>query len=256
MSYPPTFVKPPSTREQDEPRVSTGSTRAVTLGTSRQGPFTHQVTHLSQQASSSSRNRSNPLDQRAPRPHFPLQENPSLETDRNIRQVPSFKHRFLSRIMSSLINRPGSSHSTIEESGCRRHSAEVFPGSNAADHSSSSRRASSSTVDTCTSLDTDFETSLSAFPEPPVSNLTSPIEFSSFDHAQPDARAYRTLCAPADNAIVRPEITITPEIQTLNTDTSQSLYIAVQIGAVVEAMTNAPYNRHYGLDVAVVIDNS
>lgn len=66
----------------------------------------------------------------------------------------------------------------------------------------------------------------------------------------------RALCAPADIALVRPDITITPEAETLHPDINQSMHIAIQIGAVAEVTTGAQHGRRYGIDMAIVIDNS
>lgn len=222
------------------------STRAVTLGTSRQKPSTHSVPYLAQPGSFNTRNHSNPLTQGEANSGPDLQHSLDLEANYSIRREPSFKHRILSRVMSSLISKPGS----------RQLSTEVFPRSNAVIQPTTNTRASISTVHTGTSIDSDFETALSAFPEPPVSNLKSPTMSSSLDHAQPNAETYRTLCAPAEIAVVRPQVTIIPEMVTLNSNTSQSMHVAVQIGAVTEATTKVPCERNYGLDVAVVIDNS
>ncbi len=179
---------------------------------------------------------------------------PPTFADRNVRRDPSFKHRFLSRVMNSLISKPSGSR-TAEEGGSRRHSAEVFSVSDAT--RSSRGRPSISTVDTYTSTTGDLETALSAFPEPPSSNLTSPTESSTFAQAyDAEARNGRTLCAPAKTAIVRPEVLITPEKETLDSDSSQSMDVAVQIGAVSEVMAKVPCERACGLDVAVIIDNS
>ncbi|KAL8647812.1 MAG: hypothetical protein Q9210_005342 [Variospora velana] len=138
---------------------------------------------------------------------------------------PSIKHRLLSRVMSSLISRPGS----------RRQSADLFLSPNAVNHPPDGR-VSFSTVDTGSSLDTDSEAVIAAFPVPPMSN--------------------RALCAPADIAVLRPHISITPEAETLHPDTNQSMHIAIQIGAVAEVTTRAPHGRRYGIDMAIVIDNS
>ncbi|KAL8908683.1 MAG: hypothetical protein Q9207_000651 [Kuettlingeria erythrocarpa] len=179
---------------------------------------------------------------------------PPTFADPNARRVSSFKHRFLSRVMNSLISKPGGS-GTAKEGGSRRHSAEVFSVSDATD--TSRGRPSISTVDTSTCTDTDIETALSAFPEPPSSNLTPPTELSTFAQAHDaEARNGRTLCVPANTAIVRPEVLIIPEKEALDSDTSESMYVAVQIGAVSEVMAKVPCARAYGLDVAVIIDNS
>ncbi|KAL8975358.1 MAG: hypothetical protein Q9197_000436 [Variospora fuerteventurae] len=138
---------------------------------------------------------------------------------------PSIKHRLLSRVMSSLISRPGS----------RRQSADSFPSPNTVDQPPDGR-VSFSTDDTGSSLDTDSGPVIAAFPMPPMSN--------------------RALCAPADIAVVRPDITVTPEAETLHPDTNQSMHIAIQIGAVAEVTTGAQHGRRYGIDMAIVIDNS
>ncbi|KAL9023498.1 MAG: hypothetical protein Q9196_007164, partial [Gyalolechia fulgens] len=64
------------------------------------------------------------------------------------------------------------------------------------------------------------------------------------------------LCTPSDIAVIRPEVTIIPEQKNLDANAMQTMYVAVQISAVMEAMTRVPYDRSYGLDVAVIIDNS
>ncbi|KAL9049741.1 MAG: hypothetical protein Q9206_005380, partial [Seirophora lacunosa] len=139
---------------------------------------------------------------------------------------PSLKHRLLSLVMNRLISRPDST----------RQSADIPSPPNAIDRQSSDGRVSFSTMATVPSFDTEMEDVLSAFPEPPISN--------------------RALCAPADVALVRPSITITPEIETLHPDTNQSTHIAIKIGAVPEVMTKVPHGQHYGIDMAIVIDNS
>lgn len=246
MSYPPTFVRYPATCDADGAGLSIPSTRALSLATSRRDSSAHRVAHSPQQTSLKPQQQSTQL------------KNHDLGATSNklMRRESSFKHRFLSRVMNSLTSRPSGNHPVAQENSSRRCSTEASARDGAADWSDTARRISISTVDTDSSIDTDLQTALDAFPEPPISNLTSPTDLTSFEHAQHDARAYRILRTPSDIAVVRPEVTITPEAEALTANANQTMHIAVQIGAVTEAMTKIPYDRAYGLDVAVVIDNS
>ncbi|KAL8955322.1 MAG: hypothetical protein Q9183_006694, partial [Haloplaca sp. 2 TL-2023] len=119
-------------------------------------------------------------------------------------------------------------------------------------------RSSSSTTDTGPSRYAGLEAALSEFPEPPVSRFTSP---NSPQRSERTVIAYskRTLFAPSDVAVVRPQITITPEADILSPKTNQNLFVTLEITAAAEQSAIVQYERAEracGLDVAVIIDNS
>ncbi|KAI4259368.1 MAG: hypothetical protein LQ352_000777 [Teloschistes flavicans] len=158
-----------------------------------------------------------------------------------VRQETSIKHRVLSRVMHSLIG--NSKRPLMQASSKDRHSG---------DHG----RTSISSAGSNSSLYTSFETALSEFPEPPVSMKRSPSTLAPPQRVLTDTYPYRTLCAPNDVSIVRPEIKIIPETKVLGPDSNQNIFIAVEISAVAELSEKCPHNRFCGLDVAVVVDNS
>lgn len=246
MSYPSTFIKYPAPRDHNEAPPPVPLTRSLSLATSPRESCSHQVTYSPQQPLSGSQQR------------WPGSEGKNLGaiTNQAVRREPSVKHRFLSRVMSSLISRPSGNHPVSLQNSSRRCSTEVSAKDGTTGSPDTARRTSISTTDTQSSIDTDLQTALDAFPEPPVSNLTSPTEVSSFEHARHNTRADRMLCAPSDIAVIRPEVTVIPERETLDANVTQNMYVAVQIGAAMEAMTRVSCDRSYGLDVAVIIDNS
>ena len=158
--------------------------------------------------------------------------------------------------MNGLISKSSGTRHIDEEDDVRRFSAGSSTKENAFRCQDNVRRPSVSTIDTYSTIDTDLQTALDSFPEPPVSNLTSPTELSSFEPSQDDIRAYRNLCSPSDTAIIRPEVSFIPEIETLKADANQNMYVAIQLSAVAESVSRVPYDRPYGLDVATIIDNS
>ncbi|KAL8695289.1 MAG: hypothetical protein Q9218_000188 [Villophora microphyllina] len=166
---------------------------------------------------------------------------PRTDSSSVVRQETSFKHRVLSRVMHSLI---GNSKRPMIEASTEH--------GNPRDHG----RTSTSSADTDSSLYTSLETALSEFPEPPVSNLASPATLTPPDRHPSDNHAYRTLCAPSDIAIVRPEIRIIPETELLGPGSNQNVFVAVEVTAVAEASEKCQRDRFCGLDVAVIVDNS
>ncbi|KAL8944864.1 MAG: hypothetical protein Q9216_000154 [Gyalolechia sp. 2 TL-2023] len=239
MSYPPPY-------DHNEAALPLPSARSLSLAAPPRESCALRVAHSPQQPLSGSRERWPEFEDR----------NLSAVSNQAVRREPSLKHRFLSRVMSSLISRPGSNHSVPLSNSSRRCSTEMSAENKTADSFYTTGRRSISTTNTESSIDTDLQTALDAFPEPPMSNLTSPTEVSSFEHVRHGIRADRVLCAPSDIAVIRPEVTIVPESETLDANATQNMYVAVQISAVMEPMARVSYDRSYGLDVAVIIDNS
>ncbi|KAL9602233.1 MAG: hypothetical protein Q9219_001957 [cf. Caloplaca sp. 3 TL-2023] len=250
MSYPPSLANHPSAHQQLEADPPSCSTRTTSLTTLRQVPST-QLAHSSQTSLSSLQQQPAELQSKDLR---------ALDTA-VVRRDSTLKHRFLSRVMNSLINKPNGNHSASHESKSRRCSTEISGKDGAIGGPDAPGRVSISTVGTYSTLDSDLQTAIDSFPEPPGSILTSPTEVSPteaspIEHNQYNTQAYRVLCTPSNVTVVRPEVTIIPEFGTLDANDSQSMYIAVQIEAATDAMTKAPSDRSYGLDVAVIIDNS
>ncbi|KAL9597580.1 MAG: hypothetical protein Q9179_004210 [Wetmoreana sp. 5 TL-2023] len=256
MSYPPTFMKAWSTARHNEDYDSTRATRAVTLPTLRHDVSLHQAAQLHQSASSSLDNCPMPLDDALPSDEHQLKHGSTSDTDRTIPREVSLRHRILSRVMSSLIGRPSGTHLPAESNNSRRESIEAAPNDRDINRRSKTGRASISSVDTSSSVYTSLETALSEFPEPPVSNLTSPTTFSSFERPPSNAHGYRMLRAPSDITVVRPEISIIPEVDQLDSNDNQNIFVAVEVRAAAGLTTKLQHDRACGLDVITIIDNS
>ncbi|KAL9583050.1 MAG: hypothetical protein Q9212_002930 [Teloschistes hypoglaucus] len=158
-----------------------------------------------------------------------------------VRQETSLKHRVLSRVMHSLIG--NKKRPLVEAFGKDRQFQDYG-------------RESTSSAGSDSSLFTSLETALSEFPVPPVSIIRSPSTLCPSQRQLTDKYPYRTLCAPNDVAIVRPEIKIIPETDVLGPDSNQKVFVAVEVSAVAELSEQYSRNGFCGLDVAVVVDNS
>ncbi|KAL8731278.1 MAG: hypothetical protein Q9166_003502 [cf. Caloplaca sp. 2 TL-2023] len=253
MSYPPTFMRHQSTWHQDKVPDSIRSSRAVTLGTTCGGDNVHQAAPC--YGSSDNRDLSRFSSNAEPRRTLDLNGSPDSDSESTVRRKTPFKRRILSRVMNTLIGKPSGSQPITEENGTRRLSAEESTSDQYSRPISDPRSSFSSTARS-SSIGTNLETALSEFPEPPVSTLTSPTTISTFEHAPPSIQAYRKLYAPGDIAVLRPEVSITPEFDGVNSNRDQSLHVAVETSAVVGTTRKSQDDGFHGLDVAVIIDNS
>ncbi|KAL8674952.1 MAG: hypothetical protein Q9168_000655 [Polycauliona sp. 1 TL-2023] len=244
MSYPPTFLSTQSTWDHDN---FTGPSRAVTLGS---------IDSLRQRAPRDSTPIASKLSKTSikgrPRSQPNRKSSPDSHSDHTVRRPPSFRHRILSRVMNSLIGRSSSTPSVADNSDQRYPPIQGSTSSESAG-SAAPESTSLSTAERSSSIGTNLETALSEFPEPP---LTTPVTLRPFAPAQFSSLAHRKLHAPTDVAILGPEILITPELDSLDSDKDQRLYVAVEISAVAEVGSKTQDDRFYGLDVAVIIDNS
>ncbi|KAL8859516.1 MAG: hypothetical protein Q9178_003915 [Gyalolechia marmorata] len=253
MSDPSTFLKSQSTQDRDKATDPTRSSRAVTLGTTQWVDANRRA--ASRNLSSMSRKLSKPLSRGEETP--PLGWNCSLDSDsqHTVRRLASIKHRILSRVMNTLIGNSSSSQLNAEDREVRRPSLEESASNDSAGQTTDAR-TSFSTTEKSSSTDTNVGTALSEFPEPPGSPLTVPASISAFEQAKLEFQAYRRLHAPSDAVVIRPEILITPELASVDANKDQSLYLAVEISAVAGPGRESPNHCFYGLDVAVIIDNS
>ncbi|KAL8656838.1 MAG: hypothetical protein Q9226_002510 [Calogaya cf. arnoldii] len=240
MSYPPTFLTSHPTCDPDTATDPTRPSRAVTLGTIHP----HRP-HVSRNHSSNSRKLSKSVG-KADR-----KGSPDADSDHTVRRLPSFRHRILSRVMNSLIGRSSSGQSVADEGDRKRPSLDGST-SNRSAGLTTDARTSFSTTDASSSTGTDLETALSEFPEPP----RLPATLSAFQQAQLNFQANRKLYAPTNVAITHPDILITPELDSVDSNKDRSLYVAVEVSAVTEAGRKTQDDRFCGLDIAVIIDNS
>ncbi|KAL8787023.1 MAG: hypothetical protein Q9213_002459 [Squamulea squamosa] len=223
MSYPPTFLSSQSTWDRDAATHSARPSRAVSLATTQRDDRNHQSGR--HDVSLKSRKLSKSISKAEAKPTMNWQSNPESDLTHTVRRLPSFKHRILSRVMNSLIGRSSSSQSVANESGDRRLSIDRST-SNDSPGPTTDGRSSFSSTERSSSIDTNLETALSEFPEPPSSPLEVPIKLSAFGQAPLTSRAYRKLLAPNDVAILHPEIAIIPELASLGSNKNQSLLFA------------------------------
>ncbi|KAL8801902.1 MAG: hypothetical protein Q9200_006778 [Gallowayella weberi] len=260
MSYPPTFMRPQPMRSQsahDQHEVAhpSQSTRAVTLATIPWSDASHHVAPRDSSSSSYDAPRSSTSDESDRT--LNLDCIPDSNSEYTVRRKQPLKHRILSRVMNSLIGKPISSRSLVNEHGTRKHSTEESttdesirdecPGT------TTDGRPSFPTTEGSSSIGTNLETALPECLGPPVSTFASSLLVSDSlsIEQQPTVQQYRRLCVPGGISIIQPKISIVPETEEVNANRDRSLYVAVEITAVAETVRGL-----HGLDVAVIIDNS
>ena len=241
MSYPPTFLSSPSTWNRDIPTAPPRSSRAVTVGTINSHPFSPDSRKLSK---SSIQGGTRPL----------LSRTPSLDSNsaHTVRRLPSFRHRILSRVMNSLIGRSRTGQITADEHDETRLSIDGSV-SNRSTGPAAHERRSFSTTERSPSTGSNLETAPSEFPEPPSTARTT---LSALHQTRLNFQAYRQLHAPTEITVVRPDILMTPEFESVDSDKDQSLCIAIEVSTVIGAGNKTQDNRFYGLDIVIIIDNS
>ncbi|KAL8834727.1 MAG: hypothetical protein Q9176_007334 [Flavoplaca citrina] len=241
MSYPPTFLSSPSTRNRDIPTDPSRSSRAVTVGTISSHQFSPNLLKLSH---SSIQGRTRPSSTR--------KSSPDSNSAHTVRRLPSFRHQILSRVMNGLIGRSSSGQTTADEHHETRLSTDGSV-SNGSTAPAADERTSFPTTERSSSTGSNLETALSEFPEPPSA---VPTTLSAFYQTRVNFQAYRQLHEPTETTIVRPDILMTPEYGSVDSNRNPSLCIAVEVSAVTGACNKTQDSHSYGLDIVIIIDNS
>ncbi len=199
---------------------------------------------------------------------MPTNEGSHIHTDMErglaspgMRRQPSFRHRFISRMMSGLMSKSNSNAmARVEEkksliSPFDQGSADLEP----VEQLDIARRSVSSAASDTLSGN-DLDNALAAFPSPPMSIVTPSTTVASFEtsktyHPQSD----RELSQPELPKALAIELDITPEKEFLGSENETSMFVAVDVracltgGGVEHLKGRSPDN---GLDIAVIIDNS
>ena len=183
-----------------------------------------------------------------------------IERDRALRRQPSFRNRFMTRVMSGFTHRAHDGRATSNER--RRSTQMVSQGTQAPVHRprhqqlGHAQRDISSRTDTCSG--SDLDSALSAFPTPPTSNNTSPTTTSARQYSIPAPPPFRILRKPEASATMGPQLTVTPEYEEMNAKNGETMLVAVDIQGALNATTSGQnlWNTEVGLDVVVIIDNS
>lgn len=241
MSCPPTFLSGPLTRNRDVPTDPPRSSRAVTVGTISSHQFSPNSLKLSHSSIPG-----------GTRPSLTSQSSLDSDSAHAVRRPPSFRHRMLSRVMNSLIGRSSSGQTTADEHHETRFSIDGSV-SNGSTAPAADERTSFSTTDRSSCTGSNLETPLSKFPEPPS---TVPITLPAFYQAGAKFQAYRQLHAPTEITIVRPDILMTPEYESVDSNKNPSLCVAVEVSAVIGACNESQDSPSYGLDIVIIIENS
>ena len=178
---------------------------------------------------------------------------------REISRRPSIKQRFVSRMMNGLSNKPKDSYEA-ELPDQRSHTLhKALPGildTSVKAHPSRARPGMVSSTTTVSNLDGDFDTVIAAFPTPPSSNITSPTTSASYETSRIDWAS--TLRKPQDVPVLGVELNLTSEVPKLSSDGGQSIFVALEVKGLVSApkLSYEASSDLYGLDIAVIIDNS
>ena len=164
-----------------------------------------------------------------------------------LHRQPSLKYRLFSRFKNSLISKP-SSEEMINQ---RCSSAQTQVGG-----AELATKTSIASISTNRSLDySDLGRTLSAFPNPPHSTMTSPTIPMSFESTL-DTWPPRRLCVPRDMPTLGLEMKIIPELDTLSSDGKPTMYVAVEIRTSTGISRTIFGDSVFGLDIAVIVDNS
>lgn len=173
-----------------------------------------------------------------------------------LRRQPSFKHRLISRMMSGITSKTFLSHS-VAAGGQQNEKSSQDPNPEA----QSSIRADCARLSMSSSGTyggSDLDNTLAAFPSPPKSTFTSPTTDRSSESSRIHSQVFRNLCHPEDVCLLGAEINITPENDQLSHVADQTILVAIEMKATLNASIghHETLSQHNGLDIAVIIDNS
>lgn len=161
----------------------------------------------------------------------------------------SLKHRFLNRMMVGLVHKPFPDRPPHEETKM----AEAWPLTGQTGGELALLRKSSSVYsDELSELDQ----TLSVFPSPPTSTVTTPTTVGSFDGNDIPSLAHRNLSIPSRAATVGAELSLMSDYDEYKSNTGVSM--AIEIAAVINdfGIKSRTGDEANALDVAMVIDNS
>ena len=255
VSHPPTFARMNTTLRGDNLEVPMNSARAVTLGT----PYSAECRRKPDGASQPAIVRSLSQEQVAEDQylHQKLHKLPgsSIEPDHQQQGRSSFRRRVLSRVMSGIVGKSDSSYFAAGSSR-RRFSAEDARNRSELGFANASKGPSSSTVSTAISLKTALGAAIPSISNPLMSTLTSPKTLSSFIDSKAITDCQRSLLPLHSIAITRPKLKFLPGMQYLSPDRNRAMFMAVQVSTQVDRPSNIYQRQRFGLDIAVIIDNS
>lgn len=112
-------------------------------------------------------------------------------------------------------------------------------------------------IATESSIESNLDQAIAAFPSPPKSHVTSTTTTASMDMI-PAVPTPTILSTPRDSPIIGAELRLTPEKRCFDADGGQYLYVAVEVEGVDQAARSQSYPLvpEARLDVVVVVDNS
>ena len=200
----------------------------------------------------------------APRgPHFPGELGSILTSENSVplvlaskvvglhgpRRQPSFKHRFLNRVMSGLSNRTYSNLHSLEEP---QTSTDISPETSVDSGTPRQSTSSSSIPD----LEGGLEATLNAFPQPPKGLVVSPSTTTHNESEAEPSYRYRTLSIPFQAPALGIDLRLGVERDGCNP--GESLSFTIETTAIYHSSLSdgSPLAESGALDVALVVDNS
>ena len=193
---------------------------------------------------------------------FPLPATLQQQSPPNPRPQPTLRSRLLSKVMIGVTGKPHQSHAVRERTSNlkkshRKPDLQMAPLKSS--QAPSSRPMTSSSLESNMTFDYDLDVALAAFPSPPKSTVTSPTTVSSFESTRMASSLARTLVGPRTGVMPCAQLNVLPEADRLGSEGDQTVLVAVDIVGTVAPTAPQPnpaVQRVFGLDIAVVIDNS
>ena len=173
---------------------------------------------------------------------------------------PTSKHRFFTKVMGSFGARTNVQRASIEVPSVREswpprqhNKQESIPRGDRPN----SRATTITSMATESSLESNLDRAIAAFPNPPKSNVM-PATASTSTDIIPAVRTPTIFSTPRDTPVLGAELRLTPEQPNFDDDGAQYLYVAVEVegGLQVSQSQSYPLPLETRLDVVVVVDNS
>lgn len=178
--------------------------------------------------------------------------------EQSLNKQPSYKRRLFSRVVHSFTSKQNTA--TGHEQTIRVSSEAA--GSYKETHNQSGSEASDKNFisDPCKNTNSEMELvdPLVSFPSPPHPRSASPTEFSSQNPALASVEVRGSPFMAEHVSVVSAEISAIAEVDKLDTEDGQSIFVAVEIRGTLNTpnVRSDRYPELSGLDVVTIIDNS
>lgn len=178
--------------------------------------------------------------------------------EQSLTKQPSYKRRLFSRVVHSFTSKQNAA--TGHEQTIRVSSEAAGSYKEINNQSGSEASDKNFISDPCKNTNSEMELvdPLVSFPSPPHPRSASPTEFSSQDPALASVEVRGSPFMAEHVSVVSAEISAIAEVDKLDTEDGQSIFVAVEIRGTLNTpnVRSDRYPELSGLDVVTIIDNS